>query len=92
MSPAAYRKSEIADQIDWMGGNLHKRLDGIGHCLNQTGEEYLMRKAKGEVRSWYEYTLQTIARLDGLRREAIEDASPALNDPAGLTDPAKEAP
>ena len=57
-----------------MGGDLHKRLDGIGHSLNQTGDEFLMRKAKAEIRSWYEETLQTIARLDGLRREALDEA------------------
>ena len=57
-----------------MGGDLHRRLDGIGHSLNQTGDEFLMRKAKGEIRSWYEETLQTIARLDGLRREALDEA------------------
>ena len=33
-----------------------------------------MHKAKGEVRCWYEYTLQTIARLDGLRRETLAEA------------------
>ena len=67
-------EAEIADQIDWMAGDLHKRLDSIGHSLNQTGDEFLMRKAKGEIRSWYEETLQTIARLDGLRREALAEA------------------
>ena len=68
------READIAEQIDWMGGDLHRRLDGIGHSLNQTGDEFLMRKAKGEIRSWYEETLQTIARLDGLRREALDEA------------------
>ena len=68
------READIAEQIDWMGGDLHKRLDGIGHSLNQTGDEFLMRKAKGEIRSWYEGTLKTIARLDGLRREALAEA------------------
>ena len=68
------READIAEQIDWMGGDLHKRLDGIGHSLNQTGNEFLMRKAKGEIRSWYEETLQTIARLDGLRRQALAEA------------------
>ena len=68
------READIAEQIDWMGGDLHKRLDGIGHSLNQTGNEFLMRKAKGEIRSWYEETLKTIARLDGLRREALAEA------------------
>ena len=68
------REDDVAEQIDWMGGDLHKRLDGIGHSLNQTGDEFLMRKAKAEIRSWYEETLQTIARLDGLRREALDEA------------------
>ena len=68
------READIAEQIDWMAGDLHRRLDGIGHSLNQTGDEFLMRKAKGEIRSWYEETLQTIARLDGLRREALAEA------------------
>ena len=68
------READIAEQIDWMGGDLHKRLDGIGHSLNQTGDEYLMRKAKGEIRAWHEETLQTIARLDGLRRQALAEA------------------
>ena len=68
------REAEIADQIDWMGGDLHKRLDGIGHSLNQTGDEFLLRMAKGEIHSWYEETLQTIARLDGLRRKALAEA------------------
>ena len=68
------READIAEQIDWMAGDLHKRLDGIGHSLNQTGDEFLMRMAKGEIRSWYEETLQTIARLDGLRRKALAEA------------------
>ena len=68
------REAEIADQIDWMGGDLHKRLVGIGHSLNQTGDEFLLRRAKGEIRSWYEETLQTIAHLDGLRRNALAEA------------------
>ena len=68
------READIAEQIDWMGGDLHKRLDGIGHSLNQTGDEFLLRMAKGEIRSWYEETLQTIARLDGLRRKALAEA------------------
>ena len=68
------READIAEQIDWMGGDLHQRLGSIGHSLNQTGDEFLMRKAKGEIRSWYEETLKTIARLDGLRREALAEA------------------
>ena len=68
------RAADIAEQIDWMGGDLHRRLDGIGHTLNQAGSEFLMRKAKGEIRFWYEESLQTIARLDGLRREALAEA------------------